>query len=132
MDCIFCKIIKGDITCYKIYEDDDVLAMLDIANDVEGHTLVLPKKHVTDLNDSDEETFDKVMNVTKRISDHYLYLGFEGVNVVINSKSVAGQEVGHLHAHIFPRRSGDEVKLQLVKPDKNFSLEEVAKKLRLN
>lgn len=132
MDCIFCKIIKGDIPCYKIYEDDDVLAMLDIANDVEGHTLVLPKKHVADLNDSDEETFDKVMNVTKRISDHYLDLGFEGVNVVINSKSAAGQEVKHLHAHILPRRSGDEVKLQLVKPDKNFSLEEVAKKLRLN
>ena len=60
-DCIFCKIIKGEIPCYKIYENKEVFAFLDIENDVPGHTLVVPKKHVSDLDSCDEKTYQNVM-----------------------------------------------------------------------
>lgn len=132
MDCIFCKIIKGEIPSYKIYEDEHVFAMLDIAADVEGHTLVLPKKHVLDMNEADEQTFAQVMNATKRISAHYLSLGYDGINVLTNCKASAGQEVMHWHVHIFPRRNGDEAKIKVLHPDKQFNLEELTKKLRID
>lgn len=132
MDCIFCKIVKGEIPCYKIYEDDDILAMLDIAADVEGHTLVLPKVHAADLDECDEQTYKKVMLASKKIAHHFLTLGFDGVNMVVNCKSAAGQEVPHLHVHLFPRKNGDNVKIKVDHPQVKLNLEDVAKKLRLN
>ena len=60
-DCIFCKIINGDIPCYKIYENDYVLAFLDINPDSDGHTLIIPKKHFTDLDDIDLETLKHIL-----------------------------------------------------------------------
>ena len=132
MDCIFCKIVKGEIPCYKIYEDDDVLAMLDIAADVEGHTLVLPKSHAADLDECDEQTYKKVMLASKKIANHFLSQGFDGVNMVVNCKSAAGQEVPHLHVHLFPRKNGDNVKIKVDHPQVKLNLEDVAKKLRLN
>lgn len=130
-DCIFCKIVKGDVPCYKIYEDKDIIAFLDIANDVPGHTLVLPKKHVLDLDDCDEILYKKVMLTCKKISRHYLKKGFEGVNLVSNCKPCSGQEVSHFHVHIIPRKENDGAKLDLTPANKKENLEKLVKKLRI-
>ena len=107
-DCIFCKIIRGEIPCYKIYEDEDVFAFLDIAGDIDGHTLVIPKKHYKNILDCDFETLSKVMGVTKVISEHYVKdCGYDGVNIMNASEQVAGQSVFHFHVHIIPRFEGD-------------------------
>ncbi len=102
--CIFCDIVSGKIPCYKIYEDEDVLAFLDTAKDVDGHTLVVPKKHCENLLDCDDEMLAKVMSVVKKISNHYVKdCGFDGVNIHNANGKCAGQSVFHLHIHILPR-----------------------------
>ena len=130
-DCIFCKIVKGEIGCYKIYETKTVLAFLDIANKAPGHTLVIPKKHVKDLDECDEKLFQEVMSVAKKLSSHYLQKGFDGVNVVSNCKPASGQEVLHFHVHVIPRKQDDGASLILTPATQKANLEEIAKKLRL-
>lgn len=109
-DCVFCKIIKGDIPSYKIYEDEYTYSFLDISKDVDGHILVVPKKHVTNILDCDEETLHHVMDTVKKISNHLVDdLGYEGINL-LNSNNEAGQQfVFHLHIHIIPRKKDDGV-----------------------
>lgn len=107
-DCIFCKIISGEIPAVKIYEDDDVLSFLSIAPINKGHTLVIPKKHITNIFDSDKETFSKVMNVVHKLSPFIKdATDASGINIGINNESSAGQEVFHLHVHIIPRFETD-------------------------
>ena len=109
--CIFCKIINGEIPSYKIYEDEETLAFLDIADDAIGHTLVIPKKHYENILDIDTETLSKVTNVVKKISNHYVNnCGYTGVNVMNASGVDAQQSVFHLHFHIFPRKENDGVR----------------------
>lgn len=108
MDCIFCKIIKGEIPSYKIYEDEYTYAFLDIAKDLDGHTLVVPKKHVENIIDCDAETLARVMQTIRIISKHYVEdLGYDGVNILNASGSAAEQSVFHLHFHILPRQKDD-------------------------
>lgn len=108
MDCIFCKIIKGDIPSYKIYEDEYTFAFLDINPVSEGHTIVIPKKHVVNILDADEETLSHVMNAVKKISNHYVNdCGYAGVNVLNANNKAAEQSVFHLHFHIIPRHDND-------------------------
>ena len=110
MDCIFCKIIKGDIPSYKIYEDEFVYAFLDIAKDVKGHTLVIPKKHVTNILDCDEQTLHHLISATKKICNHYVDdCGFTGCNIINASGKDAQQTVFHFHIHIIPRKENDGV-----------------------
>jgi len=108
MDCIFCKIIAGEVPARKIYEDEHVFAFLDIADDVDGHTLIVPKKHFVNILDCDAETLANVMNAVKLISSHYVNnCGCEGVNILNASGAAAQQTVFHLHFHIIPRRGDD-------------------------
>ena len=110
MNCIFCKIIKGEIPSYKIYEDEYTYAFLDIAKDVDGHTLVIPKKHVVNVLDCDIETLNHVINTVKKICNHYVNdLGYEGCNILNASGEAAQQSVMHLHFHIIPRKANDGV-----------------------
>lgn len=132
MDCIFCKIVAGQTPCYKLYEDDETLVFLDISNDVEGHCLVVPKSHVSDMEDSDEKLYLKVMSVAKKMVSHFISHGYDGANLVTNCKSAAGQEVGHFHVHIFPRKEGDGARLVMNGDGKTRALEDIAKKLRIN
>lgn len=132
MDCIFCKIIAGQIPCHKLYEDAETLVFLDISNDVEGHCLVIPKTHVSDMDDCGEKLYLKVMSVAKKMVNHFLALGYDGANLVTNCKTAAGQAVGHFHVHVFPRKEGDGAHLAMTGDGKNCSLEDIAKKLRLN
>ena len=108
-NCIFCRIIKGEAPCYKIYEDEFVLAFLDISKDCYGHTLVVPKKHCTNVLDCDDDVLYKVMSAVKKISNHYIQnCGFKGVNILNASGEEAQQSVFHLHFHILPRTNKDE------------------------
>ena len=106
-NCVFCKIIKGEIPSYKIYEDEKVYAFLDIAKDAFGHTLVIPKKHCVNIFDVSEEDYCAVMKAVKKISEHYKSLGYTGVNIMNASGLDAQQSVFHLHYHIFPRKKDD-------------------------
>ena len=110
MNCIFCKIINKEIPSYKIYEDEYTYAFLDIAKDVDGHTLVIPKKHVINVLDCDEVTLSHVMNTVKKLCNHYVdNCGFEGCNIINATGEAAQQTVMHLHFHIIPRKSNDQV-----------------------
>ena len=104
MDCIFCKIIKGEIPCYKIYEDDIVLAFLDINPYNPGHTLIIPKEHTLDLNTIPNESLNHIMLIAKKIAnDITLKLGADGFTLVQNNGFV--QEVKHFHLHVIPKYS---------------------------
>lgn len=109
-DCIFCKILKGELPCMKIYEDEHTMAFLDIAKDVDGHILVIPKKHVTNILDADGETLSHVMNTVKKIGVHLTEnCGYEGMNILNANNECSGQTVFHLHIHLIPRKHGDGV-----------------------
>lgn len=97
-DSIFTKIIKGDIPCHKIYEDEDTFAFLDISPITTGHTLVVPKKQTEYLWDLDDGTYQKVMASTKKIATHMkrqLQVEYVGVQVI-------GVDVPHAHIHLIP------------------------------
>ena len=131
MDCLFCKIIKGEIPSYKIYEDEYTYAFLDIAKDFEGHTLVLPKKHATNVLDVDNETLAHVINTVKKISNHYVNnCGYDGINIISNNNAAAEQTIMHLHIHIIPRKNNDNLK---VYPSNNVDvdLEKLCNQLKL-
>lgn len=106
-DCIFCKIIKGEIPSFKIYEDDDVFAFEDINPIAEGHTLVIPKKHAKDLWEIDGESLNAVHLASKKISSAIAAaLKPSGVVAMqLNGESV-GQSVFHYHLHLIPRLAG--------------------------
>jgi len=111
-DCIFCKIVSRQIPGHVIYEDDDVLAFLDISQTTKGHTLVIPKIHQADIFEIDETAMRAVFAVVPKIT-HALKatLGCGGINVVSNNGKIAGQTVFHYHVHLIPRYPGDEFKI---------------------
>ena len=108
--CIFCKMVAGQIPTVKIYEDEVVLAFLDIGPLSDGHTLVIPKQHFSKLHDCPADILSEVGlclgKIGKAVSEA---MESEGYNVLCNNGSAAGQVVEHLHFHIIPRNSGDGV-----------------------
>ena len=101
-DCIFCKIIKGEIPSSKVYEDEEILAFNDINPAAPIHVLVIPKKHITslaDMEDGDEKVVGKIYKVINQIAETQ---GFKenGYRVIVNCGKDGGQEVGHLHFHL--------------------------------
>lgn len=109
-DCIFCKIVRGEIPCSKVYEDDRVLAFMDINPLAEGHVLIIPKNHYeTILEMPGEEAgalLTKAPDLARAVLDG---TGAEGLNVLQNNGACSGQEVGHVHVHLIPRRPGDNL-----------------------
>ena len=115
--CIFCKIVAGEATGFKIYENAETLAILDISNDFKGHTLVMPKKHYVNVLDCAEDVLASVMRTVKKVSKHYVdNCGYDGVNIFVNNGESAGQTVMHLHVHIVPQKNGKPQHL-FIKPD---------------
>lgn len=104
-DCIFCKIVAGDIPSVKVYEDDQVLAFLDISQATKGHTLLIPKRHVQDIFAYDEDlaaaVFTRLPKLARAIkaSDPAI----TGLNILNNNGEVAYQSVFHSHIHLIPR-----------------------------
>ncbi|MBM7544067.1 HIT family protein [Periweissella beninensis] len=112
-DCIFCKIISGDIPSYVVYEDDDVKAFLDITQATPGHTLLVPKQHVTDIFEYDELLATKVFSKLPILARAIKAINPEikGMNIINNNGRVAYQSVFHSHVHLIPRySSSDEFK----------------------
>ena len=108
-DCIFCAIAAGEIPSFKVYEDDLVLAYLDINPFSRGHTLVIPKKHSAGLLDTDDQTLADVIVRVRKVAAHVTAkLGCDGFNIVQNNGEAAGQTVRHVHFHIVPRWNGDK------------------------
>ena len=109
-ECIFCKIIAGDIPCNRIYEDDAVLAFLDIHPVSDGHCLVIPKKHFAKLHECPAEVFEALGNCVGKIANAVVKaVGAEGYNALCNNGRAAGQLVDHVHFHVIPRNSDDGV-----------------------
>lgn len=108
MDCIFCKIINKEVPNYTVYEDDFVLAFLDIFPHAKGHTVAIPKKHTeTFLELTKVETQNFVSGIKKAMERVNEVLNPDGFNVGWNERLAGGQVVPHLHVHIFPRYDGD-------------------------
>ena len=109
-DCIFCKIAAGQIPCSKIYEDENVLAFLDIGPISDGHTLVITKEHCTKVHSCRAESLLAIAAVLPKITAAVsAATKADGYNVLCNNGRAAGQLVEHLHFHIIPRRMGDGV-----------------------
>lgn len=108
--CIFCKIINHEIPSSIVYEDDLSIAILDISQQTKGHTLIIPKKHVENIFELDEELskhlFSVTVKVTKLLKEK---LHFENVNILNNNGSLAGQSVNHFHIHIIPQYENDNL-----------------------
>lgn len=131
-DCIFCKIIKGEIPCYKIYEDDQVLAFLDIAKDAYGYIVVTTKSHCKNILDAKEQDLKALILAVQKISQHLTQnCGFDGVNLINNSGEASGQSVSHIHFHIFPRHDDDGLKVFPEFDGIECDLQEVCEKLKV-
>lgn len=101
MDCIFCKIINGDIPSYKIYEDELVIAFLDINPITPGHTLIVPKKHYRDIEDIEDDILMHIINVSKKIKlKMEEKLNIDGITLIQNNGDI--QDVKHFHLHLKP------------------------------
>lgn len=113
MDCIFCKIIKGEIPSYTVYEDDFVKCFLDINPDCDGHMLIVPKNHVKDLDEIDNDTMLKVIECARKMKQRLEdKLKIDGLTLVQNNGSV--QEVKHFHLHLKPHYK-DKESIEIVK-----------------
>ena len=131
MDCIFCKIIQKEIPAAIYYEDEELIAFLDAFPAVEGHSLVVPKNHVTSLREAGEET-KLVAEVLPRLAKAVAStLSAAGVNILCNDGVVAGQVVPHLHFHIVPRKEGDGLKFHAPQQQRDLDkLKQLAERIK--
>ena len=130
-DCIFCKIIKGEIPSNKVYEDDKILAILDIGPVNKGHTLVMPKEHHEDIFDIPEETLKEVAKTSKKVATAIMKsLKPDGISIGQSNKKAAGQEIFHYHMHIMPRFQDDGLKLWPQGKYEDGEAEQTAEKIK--
>ena len=120
-DCIFCKIIAGEIPSSKVYEDNQVVAFLDISQVTPGHTLVVPKQHFRNLlemdADSTSQLFARVPDIARKVMKA---TGAKGMNILNNNEEIAGQTVFHTHVHLAPRydeTDGLQISFEAHEPD---------------
>ena len=128
--CVFCKIINKEIPASVVYEDDTVLAILDLSQATKGHTLVMPKKHFETFLDLDKNTVSHVFSVAQNLAIKLKNkLGASGVNILNNSYPAAGQSVMHMHVHVLPRYNDDDLKIEFKDHSKNYTLDSVLKEI---
>ena len=109
-DCLFCKMVAGQIPVTKIYEDEDVLAFLDIGPISDGHTLVIPKQHFEKLHDCPPEILGRVSSRLGKIAGAVSNaMNSDGYNLLCNNGKAAGQLIEHLHFHIITRKNNDRL-----------------------
>ena len=132
-DCIFCKILAGEIPVAKVYEDEQVLAFLDISQVTPGHTLVVPKEHHCNLLEMDStsasQLFAKVPLVAQKVMTA---TKANGMNIIANCEEIAGQTVFHTHVHLVPRYGAeDDLKIDFVAHEPDFDkLAQVAETIK--
>ena len=131
---IFCKIVDGEIPCYKLYEDDDVLAFLDISQATKGHALVISKQHFDNFLSTPQEVMHKVMDVAQRIGQVDIkLLGAKGVNILSNCYPAAGQSVMHFHVHVIPRyEQGEGIEITMKNNSEGLNLPAIAGQIKDN
>ena len=131
MNCVFCRIIKGELPARVVKETDEAIAFLDIDPIQKGHVLVLPKRHVADLTDMTREENMVVMSVCQDVM-HSIRKYYTADSITIMQNNGACMDVPHVHFHIIPRFSGDGFKL--VEPDiavSDFEMDEIARQLKI-
>ncbi|WP_317854335.1 HIT family protein [Chakrabartyella piscis] len=112
-NCIFCKILNGDIPSAVIYEDDEFKAILDRFPANEGHVLILPKNHVADIFAMEPDQAARLFALATKIAKHMKEtLGLDHMNVMQNNGTVAGQTIFHFHLHLIPRFENDGITIQ--------------------
>ncbi len=130
--CIFCKIVKKQLPSSIIYEDDSVIAFLDIRPVNEGHCLVIPKEHYADIFDIPSELLGKVHQVTKKVAVAIKQaVNADGISIIQQNGRAANQDIFHLHVHVIPRYTGEKIKafheLQVAEPNQ---LDQAAAKIK--
>lgn len=131
-DCVFCAIAAGEIPSFKVYEDELVLAYLDINPFSKGHTLVIPKEHSTGLLDTSDETLSALISRVRKVAAHLKsVLSCDGFNILQNNGEAAGQTVMHIHFHIVPRYGKEEIRFTSRKGDME-ELKALADRIRMN
>lgn len=130
--CVFCKIASGEFNSSKIYEDDKVLAILDLSQATYGHTLVMPKQHYENIFDLDNELAKHLFSVVQKISNHYKKTipNIKGVNLLNNSGEKAGQTVMHFHMHILPRYEDDDL-VDIKFTEHKLNLNDICEQLKI-
>ncbi len=127
-DCIFCKIIAGEIPSFTIYEDDEFKVIMDIAPASNGHALVLPKNHFENIYDIEPEVLGNAAKVAQKVIKHATeILGCDGYNLLQNNGEVAGQTVFHFHMHLVPRYKDMDNENMLRFTSRDVSTEDVKK-----
>jgi histidine triad (HIT) family protein len=130
-NCIFCKIINGEIPAKKVYEDEKVLAFLDVNPISKGHTLIIPKAHFENIFDIKDDNLKEIISEGKKISMLLKEkLNADGVNLLHASGKDAQQSVFHFHLHVVPRYSGDELDTWPKSSYKELNFDEVIQKLK--
>lgn len=129
-DCLFCKIIDGEVPAAKVYEDDNVYAFMDISQVTDGHTLVVPKVHTTDIYDMDEHIASKIFATIPKIAKAIKVAKKPaGLNILNNNEIMAGQSVYHFHLHLIPRyNEKDGFNVKWVTRNDDFSIDELQEK----
>lgn len=124
-NCIFCKLVGGEIPTATLYEDEDFRVILDANPAAKGHALIIPKEHYANLYELDDELAGKVLVLAKKMITKLTdILGCDGYNIVQNNGEAAGQTVFHFHMHLIPRFKDDGVGVtwkmgELTEEDKN-------------
>ncbi len=134
-NCIFCKIVRGEIPCTKVYEDEDVLAFLDISQTTIGHTLVITKEHFDNFLYVPKDLVAKTFNAAQKVAQALTAgLGAKGINILNNTNEIAGQTVMHFHVHVIPRYSvEDNIKLEFTpRSIEKLSLPQIANDITTN
>jgi len=133
MSDVFCKIINGEIPSAKVYEDEDVLAILDLSQATKGHTLVLSKKHFANILEIDDYDYLKVMATAKELAKAITKaFNAKGVNILNNCGEAAGQTIMHFHVHIIPRYENDDLAINFVDHQGKYDLNELKEEIIKN
>lgn len=128
---VFAKVLRGELPCHKLYEDEDTLAFLDIMPRSEGHALVITKEKARDLFDVSPEALAKLMAVVRKLAPQIKeVVGADGVLIQQFNGEAAGQTVFHLHVHIVPRKEGEPLKPHAGKMEDQAKLAATAEKIR--
>ena len=133
-DCIFCKIIAGEIPSFKLFEDDATLAFMDINPANDGHALIIPKEHAKDVHAVSDEAISRTVLTAKKIAAAVeKTVSPRGINLVQCNGPAAGQSVFHFHMHVLPRREGDDLKMNWgLKPGDMDAIGKLAEKIKEN
>lgn len=132
-NCIFCKILAGEIPSTAVYEDDSFRAILDASPAARGHVIILPKNHASNIFELPDEDASKIMVVAKKIATALKKTYHcDGVNILQNNGEAAGQTVFHLHVHVIPRFENDDVKIGWKQGDMPEDMAAIADEIKAN